>query len=317
MATFDHETVLLNEAVEQLNVNADGDYVDCTLGGGGHSSKIRSELTTGRLFAFDQDQTAIDYNASQFADDIQDGRVVLIHANFRKIQAELAARNVTGVDGILYDLGVSSPQFDDASRGFSYRYNAPLDMRMDQNAKLTAQDVVNDWSYQDLVRIFYRYGEERFAKQIARKIEQYRKDKRIETTEELVELIKAGIPAAARRHGGHPAKKVFQAIRIAVNDELGALEASLEQALSLLNPGGRISVITFQSLEDRLVKTMFKEKSSLPELPAGLPVVPENLKPDFTLITRKPILPTEAEMTENHRAHSAKLRVVEKNRTIR
>ncbi|WP_288528935.1 16S rRNA (cytosine(1402)-N(4))-methyltransferase RsmH [uncultured Secundilactobacillus sp.] len=317
MATFNHETVLLNEAVNELKITGSGDYVDCTLGGGGHSSKISSKLTTGRLFAFDQDQTAIDFNANRFAKEIQVGSVILIHANFRNIQGELAARHVTGVDGIVYDLGVSSPQFDDASRGFSYRYDAPLDMRMDQTATLTAQDVVNDWSYQDLVRIFYRYGEERFAKQIARKIEQYRKTKRIETTEQLVDIIKEGIPAAARRHGGHPAKKVFQAIRIAVNDELGALETSLEQALSLLNPGGRISVITFQSLEDRLVKSMFKEKSSLPELPPGLPVVPDELQPDFKLVTRKPIVPGEAEMAENHRAHSAKLRVIEKSRTIR
>ena len=317
MATFNHETVLLNEAVNELKITGSGDYVDCTLGGGGHSSKISSKLTTGRLFAFDQDQTAIDFNANRFAKEIQAGSVILIHANFRNIQGELAARHVTGVDGIVYDLGVSSPQFDDASRGFSYRYDAPLDMRMDQTATLTAQDVVNDWSYQDLVRIFYRYGEERFAKPISRKIEQYRKTKRIETTEQLVDIIKEGIPAAARRHGGHPAKKVFQAIRIAVNDELGALETSLEQALSLLNPGGRISVITFQSLEDRLVKSMFKEKSSLPELPPGLPVVPDELQPDFKLVTRKPIVPSEAEMAENHRAHSAKLRVIEKSRTIR
>lgn len=312
MATFHHLTVLLNEAVEALQIKPDGIYVDCTLGGGGHTGEILKQLTTGRLYAFDQDQTAIDYNTEQRAEAIADQRLVLIHANFRAIKSELAARGVTGVDGIVYDLGVSSPQFDDAQRGFSYRYDAPLDMRMDQTASLTAREVVNDWSYQDLVRIFYRYGEEKFSKQIARKIESQRQVAPIETTEQLVEIIKAGIPAAARRHGGHPAKKVFQAIRIAVNDELSALEDSLEQALTLLNPGGRISVITFQSLEDRLVKTMFKEQSSLPELPAGLPVVPVELQPDFKLVTRKPILPNEEELAENHRAHSAKLRVIEK-----
>ncbi|GAA3616206.1 16S rRNA (cytosine(1402)-N(4))-methyltransferase RsmH [Secundilactobacillus similis] len=312
MATFHHLTVLLNEAVEALQIKPDGIYVDCTLGGGGHTGEILKRLTTGRLYAFDQDQTAIDYNTEQRADAIADQRLVLIHANFRAIKSELAARGVTGVDGIVYDLGVSSPQFDDAQRGFSYRYDAPLDMRMDQTASLTAREVVNDWSYQDLVRIFYRYGEEKFSKQIARKIESQRQVAPIETTEQLVEVIKDGIPAAARRHGGHPAKKVFQAIRIAVNDELSALEDSLEQALTLLNPGGRISVITFQSLEDRLVKTMFKEQSSLPELPAGLPVVPAELQPDFKLVTRKPILPNEEELAENHRAHSAKLRVIEK-----
>lgn len=312
MATFHHLTVLLNEAVEALQIKPDGIYVDCTLGGGGHTGEILKRLTTGRLYAFDQDQTAIDYNTEQRADAIADQRLVLIHANFRAIKSELAARGVTGVDGIVYDLGVSSPQFDDAQRGFSYRYDAPLDMRMDQTASLTAREVVNDWSYRDLVRIFYRYGEEKFSKQIARKIESQRQVAPIETTEQLVEVIKDGIPAAARRHGGHPAKKVFQAIRIAVNDELSALEDSLEQALTLLNPGGRISVITFQSLEDRLVKTMFKEQSSLPELPAGLPVVPAELQPDFKLVTRKPILPNEEELAENHRAHSAKLRVIEK-----
>ena len=312
MATFHHRTVLLNEAVEALQIKPDGIYVDCTLGGGGHTGEILKRLTTGRLYAFDQDQTAIDYNTEQRAEAIADQRLVLIHANFRAIKSELADRGVTGVDGIVYDLGVSSPQFDDAQRGFSYRYDAPLDMRMDQTAPLTARDVVNDWSYQDLVRIFYRYGEEKFSKQIARKIESQRQVAPIETTEQLVEIIKDGIPAAARRHGGHPAKKVFQAIRIAVNDELSALEDSLEQALTLLNPGGRISVITFQSLEDRLVKTMFKEQSSLPELPAGLPVVPEELQPDFKLVTRKPILPNDDELAENHRTHSAKLRVIEK-----
>lgn len=311
MAEFHHRTVLLNEAVRELNVQPDGTYVDCTLGGGGHTHKILTELTTGHLYSFDQDQTAIDFNQEQLAQDIQANRLTLIHANFRDLKKALAEQQVDRVDGILYDLGVSSPQFDDADRGFSYRYDAPLDMRMDQSASLTAQTVVNEWPYQDLVRIFYRYGEEKFAKSIARRIETVRAEKPIETTGELVELIKEAIPAKARRHGGHPAKKVFQAIRIAVNDELSALEASLEQALTLLNPGGRICVITFQSLEDRLVKTMFKEKSSLPDLPAGLPVVPDNLQPDFKLITRKPILPAEDELAENHRAHSAKLRVIE------
>ncbi|NYA64134.1 16S rRNA (cytosine(1402)-N(4))-methyltransferase RsmH, partial [Lactobacillus salivarius] len=221
-------------------------------------------------------------------------------------------RNILGVDGILYDLGVSSPQFDNADRGFSYNYDAPLDMRMDQSQSLTARDVVNDWSYEQLVRIFFRYGEEKFAKSIARRIEKVRQQTPIETTGQLVDLIKEAIPAKARRKGGHPAKKTFQAIRIAVNDELGALEESLEQALDLLNPGGRISVITFQSLEDRLVKVMFKQKTSLPELPPGLPVIPDSQKVEYKLITRKPIVPSEDEITHNNRAHSAKLRIIEK-----
>ena len=189
-------------------------------------------------------------------------------------------------------MGVSSPQFDNADRGFSYNYDAPLDMRMDQSQSLTARDVVNDWSYEQLVRIFFRYGEEKFAKSIARRIEKVRQQTPIETTGQLVDLIKEAIPAKARRKGGHPAKKTFQAIRIAVNDELGALEESLEQALDLLNPGGRISVITFQSLEDRLVKVMFKQKTSLPELPPGLPVIPDSPKVEYKLITRKPIVPS-------------------------
>lgn len=312
MSEFQHTTVLLNEAVKGLNVNPEGHYVDCTLGGGGHTRKILGELTHGHLYSFDQDQTAIDYNAKTSAEDIQANRLTLIHDNFRHLKTALADQGVTQVDGVLYDLGVSSPQFDDAQRGFSYRYDAPLDMRMDQSAPLTAKDVVNDWTYQELVRIFYRYGEEKFSKQIARRIEAKRADKPIETTGELVEIIKEAIPAAARRHGGHPAKKVFQAIRIAVNDELSALETSLEQALALLAPGGRVSVITFQSLEDRLVKTMFKEVSSLPELPAGLPVIPDNLQPKYQLVTRKPILPAADELEENHRAHSAKLRIIER-----
>ncbi|MTV82920.1 16S rRNA (cytosine(1402)-N(4))-methyltransferase RsmH [Secundilactobacillus folii] len=312
MAEFHHRTVLLNEAVHALNVHQSGAYVDCTLGGGGHTHRILTELTTGHLYSFDQDETAIEYNQEQLGTDIAAGRLTLIHENFRQLKSALADQQVKHVDGILYDLGVSSPQFDDAERGFSYRYDAPLDMRMDQSAPLTAKTVVNEWPYQELVRIFYRYGEEKFAKSIARRIETHREKTPINTTGELVDVIKEAIPAAARRHGGHPAKKVFQAIRIAVNDELSALESSLEQAFTLLNPGGRICVITFQSLEDRLVKTMFKEHSSLPELPPGLPVVPDNLQPDFKLVTRKPILPADDELEENHRAHSAKLRVIER-----
>ncbi|WP_418524278.1 16S rRNA (cytosine(1402)-N(4))-methyltransferase RsmH, partial [Limosilactobacillus oris] len=260
-----------------------------------------------------QDETAIDYNRDRLKDALAAGKLTLIEDNFRHLQKDLAAQGVHKVDGVLYDLGVSSPQFDDAQRGFSYQLDAPLDMRMNQGQSLSAMEVVNEWPYERLVRILYRYGEERFAKQIARKIEQRRQREPIRTTFELVDVIKEAIPAAARRHGGHPAKKSFQAIRIAVNDELGALEESLEQALAMLAVGGRISVITFQSLEDRLVKTMFKEKSSISDdLPQGLPVIPEGMSPDFKLINRKPILPGTQELAENHRAHSAKLRIIEK-----
>ncbi|MBM7698414.1 16S rRNA (cytosine(1402)-N(4))-methyltransferase RsmH [Kurthia huakuii] len=308
---FNHTTVLLKETVDGLNIRPDGIYVDCTLGGAGHSEYLVSQLSDeGRLICFDQDQIAIDNAKERLAPYLD--RVTFVHANFRFIQQELLALGITKVDGILYDLGVSSPQLDVAERGFSYHQDAPLDMRMDQTAELTAFHVVNDWDYSDLVRIFYRYGEEKFSKQIARKIEEARANAPIETTSELVELIKNGIPAAARRKGGHPAKRVFQAIRIAVNDELGAAEDSLQQALDLIDVGGRVSVITFHSLEDRLCKTLFKEKSSLPDLPPGLPVIPEHLQPDFKLVTRKPILPSDEELEANNRSRSAKLRIIER-----
>ena len=313
MTEFEHVTVLLNEAVDNLNIKADGIYVDCTLGGGGHSRKILEQLgPNGHLYAFDQDQTALDYNQENLRDWLVAKKLTLIKSNFQQLKQKLAEHGVSHVDGVLYDLGVSSPQFDVAERGFSYRQDAILDMRMDQSQVLTARKIVNEWSYGELVRIFTRYGEEKFAKSIARQIERKRQEEEIQTTGQLVELIKAGIPAKARRKGGHPAKKVFQALRIAVNNELGVLEDSLGQALSLLNPHGRISVITFQSLEDRLVKTMFKEKTSLPELPRGLPVIPSELELEYRLVNRKPITPSQAELEANHRAHSAKLRVIEK-----
>ena len=311
MAEFKHVTVLLKEAVAGLNVQPTGTYVDATLGGGGHTQAILQQLVDGHLYSFDQDQTAINYNKEHLKTAIEQQKLTLIEDNFRNLKAELDSYNVKHVNGILYDLGVSSPQFDDAKRGFSYQHDAPLDMRMNQEQKLSAMEVVNEWSHERLVKILYRYGEEKFAKSIARKIEQRRKIAPIKTTFELVDVIKEGIPAAARRHGGHPAKKSFQAIRIAVNDELGALEESLEQALDLLDVGGRISVITFQSLEDRLVKIMFREKTSLSgDVPQGLPVIPAGMEPNFKLINKKPIVASEEELAVNHRAHSAKLRII-------
>lgn len=314
MTEFNHVTVLLNEAIDNLNVKPDGTYVDATLGGGGHSQLLASHLTTGKLWSFDQDITAINYNKEHLATELSEGKVAFVQNNFRNLRDALAEVGVTEIDGIVYDLGVSSPQFDDGQRGFSYNYDAPLDMRMNQSQELTARTVVNEWDFHDLLRILSRYGEEKFAKQIARAIERQREVKPIETTFELVEVIKSAIPAAARRTGGHPAKRSFQAIRIAVNDELGVVEESLAQALDMLKVGGRISVITFHSLEDRLVKTMFKEKTAVPELPAGLPIIPDEMQPDYKLVTRKPILPSEEEMANNHRAHSAKLRVIERLR---
>ncbi|USS86387.1 16S rRNA (cytosine(1402)-N(4))-methyltransferase RsmH [Fructilactobacillus cliffordii] len=312
MTEFKHETVLLHEAVAGLNVQPAGVYVDCTLGGGGHSALILSHLTTGHLYAFDQDQTAIAYNESHLRPYLQKQEVTFIHDNFRNLKLDLATQGVRDVDGIVYDLGVSSPQFDDAERGFSYQRDARLDMRMDQRQSLDAYQVVNQWPYEDLVRIFFRYGEEKFSKQIARKIERERQQQPIETTTQLAELVKSAIPAAARRHGGNPSKRVFQAVRIAVNDELGALEESLEQALTLLKPRGRLAVITFQSLEERLVKRIFKEQTTIPDLPPNLPVIPAELEPHFRIVAKKPIRPSTAEQTENHRSHSAKLRIIER-----
>ncbi|WP_349551044.1 16S rRNA (cytosine(1402)-N(4))-methyltransferase RsmH [Leuconostoc pseudomesenteroides] len=306
--TFEHVTVLLHEAIELLDIKPDGIYVDATLGGGGHTGEILKQLTTGKLYSFDQDDTAIQYNMNRYADDIATGKLVLIHQNFRTLTSALAAQNVQNVDGVVYDLGVSSVQFDDGQRGFSYNYDAELDMRMDQRQTLTAKTIVNEWSFNELLRVLSRYGEDRFPKQIARKIEQHRENGPINTTFELVDIIKEAIPAPARRKGGHPAKRTFQALRIAVNDELGALEDSLTQALDLIDHNGRISVITFQSLEDRLVKQMFREKTSTPELPAGLPVLPGQFEAEYDALTRKPILPSAAEMSTNHRSESAKLR---------
>ncbi|MFE8695285.1 16S rRNA (cytosine(1402)-N(4))-methyltransferase RsmH [Cytobacillus sp. FJAT-53684] len=308
---FKHTTVLLKETVDGLNIHPDGIYVDCTLGGAGHSELILSRLSEkGKLYAFDQDDTAIAFAKEKLAK--YGDRITFIKSNFQFLQEELEELGVTQVDGVLYDLGVSSPQLDTPERGFSYHSDAPLDMRMDTDAEISAYDVVNHWSYSDLIKIFFQYGEEKFSKQIARKIEAAREIAPIETTNELVELIKDAIPAPARRKGGHPAKRIFQAIRIAVNDELGVFEKSLQQAIDLLKPGGRISVITFHSLEDRICKVAFKKASETPNLPHGLPVIPDEYKPILKLITRKPTLPTEEELELNNRARSAKLRVAER-----
>jgi 16S rRNA (cytosine1402-N4)-methyltransferase len=308
---FEHTTVLLNEAVEGLDIKPEGIYVDCTLGGAGHSSLILSRLgEKGMLYAFDQDETAI-ANAKKKLTDFGD-QLTIIKSNFLYLKDELRKLGIEKVDGILYDLGVSSPQLDTPERGFSYHHDAPLDMRMDNEASVSAYDVINHWSYEALVKIFFRYGEEKFSKQIARKIEASRASKPIETTFELVELIKEAIPAPARRKGGHPAKRIFQAVRIAVNDELAVFEQSLNQAIELLNPGGRISVITFHSLEDRICKVTLKKASETPDLPHGLPIIPDAYKPILKLIVRKPILPSEEELEANNRARSAKLRIAEK-----
>ncbi|MCJ7839545.1 16S rRNA (cytosine(1402)-N(4))-methyltransferase RsmH [Lederbergia sp. NSJ-179] len=308
---FKHTTVLLNEASEGLNIHSDGIYVDCTLGGGGHAQKILSQLSKkGRLIAFDQDETAIAHVKKTLAH--EKDKLTIIQNNFVHLREELEQHGVHKVDGILYDLGVSSPQLDDPERGFSYHQDAPLDMRMNLSGSVSAYTIVNEWPYEDLVKIFFQYGEEKFSKQIARKIEAARVEAPIETTGQLVDLIKEGIPAPARRKGGHPAKRIFQAIRIAVNDELHAFESSLHQAIQLLNPGGRLCVITFHSLEDRICKNVFKTSSEGPPLPPGMPAIPKGYEPLLKLVRRKPITPSEAEVDTNNRARSAKLRIAEK-----
>lgn len=309
---FEHYSVLKSETIKQLHIQSDGIYVDCTLGGGGHAEEIASRLERGRLIAFDQDIHAL--NAARKRLQPYEDKITFVHANFRQLEEKLAELNIDHVDGILYDLGVSSPQLDVADRGFSYHNDAPLDMRMNQSSELSAWHVVNEWAYEDLVRIFFRYGEEKFSKQIARKIENARKETAIETTDQLVELVKEGIPAPARRKGGHPAKRIFQAIRIAVNDELGAFQDTLHQAARVVSVEGRIAVITFHSLEDRLCKQAFKKWSTNPPLPKNIPMIPEEKQPPFKLVTRKPIIANDEELDDNRRSRSAKLRVVEKKK---
>ncbi|MDC0825102.1 16S rRNA (cytosine(1402)-N(4))-methyltransferase RsmH [Lactococcus petauri] len=310
---FKHDTVMLHETVDMLEVKPDGIYVDATLGGAGHSEYLLSKLTTGHLYAFDQDDTAHENAKVRLKAALAENKVTLIKSNFRYLRSSLADLGVTKIDGILYDLGVSSPQFDDSQRGFSYKKEARLDMRMDQSQALSAYEVVNDYPYEDLVRIFYRYGEEKFSKQIARKIEQARKLQPIEMTTELADIIKSALPQKELKKKGHPAKRIFQAIRIEVNDELGVAEESIEEAIDLLNVSGRISVITFHSLEDRLTKTIFKEYSTV-DVPKGLPMIPKDMEAKLKLVNRKPVLASEEELAFNNRAHSAKLRVAEKQK---
>ena len=303
---MEHITVLLNEAIEYLDIKEDGIYVDCTLGGGGHSSLILSKLKNGHLYSFNQDDYAI--NIAKERLDKVSKNYTIIKSNFVNIKEELEKLGVTKVDGVLYDLGVSSFQFDDASRGFSYNSEARLDMRMNKDQKNSAYEVVNEYSYNDLVRIFYMYGEDPFSKQIAKKIVENRP---IETTLDLVEVIKKALPQKVLNSKGHPAKRIFQALRIEVNDELKVFEKSLKDAINLLNKDGRIVVISFHSLEDRICKTIFKEESTI-NIPKNVPII-NNQKPNLELITKHPITPSDIELENNNRAHSAKMRVVKKN----
>lgn len=310
MSEFHHVSVLLQECLEGLNIRPEGIYVDGTLGGAGHSSRIAQRLTTGRLIGIDRDPVAL-AAAGERLKPWKD-RVTLVHSNFCEIKQVLSDLQIPGVDGILLDLGVSSPQLDDGQRGFSYMADAPLDMRMDGEDALTAREVVNTWPQEELKRILYTYGEERYAPQIASAICRRREEAPIETTLELVDIIRSAMPAAALREKQHPAKRSFQAIRIAVNDELGSVEKVMADAIPLLNPGGRLAVITFHSLEDRIVKNAMAEAAKGCTCPPNFPVCVCGKKPQVKLISRKPIVSGAAELAENPRARSAKLRVCEK-----
>jgi 16S rRNA (cytosine1402-N4)-methyltransferase len=310
MSAFHHVSVLLEECIEGLAIKPDGIYVDGTLGGAGHSSRIAAQLTTGRLIGIDRDPVALRAAGERlqpYAD-----RVTLVHSNFCEIKQVLQDLNIEGVDGILLDLGVSSPQLDDGARGFSYMADAPLDMRMNSEDTLSAHTVVNTWPQEELKRILYTYGEERYAPQIAAAICRRRQEAPIETTLELVDLIRSAMPAAALREKQHPAKRSFQAIRIAVNDELGSVEKVMRDAIPALNPGGRLAIITFHSLEDRIVKVGMADAAKGCTCPPNFPVCVCGNKPKVKIISRKPITSTDEELERNPRARSAKLRVCEK-----
>lgn len=310
---FKHKSVLLNETIENLNIKPDGIYVDGTLGGAGHSNEICRQLSTkGSLIGIDQDEAAIEA-ASKRLEEFQD-RVTIIRSNYCNMKKELNRKGIFSVDGIVLDLGVSSYQLDNAERGFTYREDVPLDMRMDQRGSRTARDIVNEYSEQELFRVIRDYGEDKFAKNIAKHICTARAVKPIETTGELTEIIKQSIPMKIRATGGHPAKKTFQAIRIELNQELEVLKNSLDDMIELLNDEGRICIITFHSLEDRIVKTIFKRNENPCTCPSNFPVCVCGKKSKGKVITRKPILPSEEELEENTRSKSAKLRVFERIR---
>lgn len=308
---MEHYSVLLEESISQLNIRKNGIYVDGTLGRAGHSSEILKRIENGHLYAFDKDQEAIDKSIPRL--EAVGTNFTIIHSDFQNMRQELEQRQIYGIDGLILDLGVSSPQFDEAERGFSYRFEARLDMRMDTSQTLDAYEVVNSYSFHDLMRIFRDYGEEKFAKQIARNIEKERMEKPIETTFELVEIIKKSLPAKVLNSKGHPAKKVFQAIRIEVNNELSGLKKVLDEMIPFMNVGGRICVITFHSLEDRIVKDIFNSYAKADKVDKRIPVLPQDIneKP-YRLVSRKPIVANEKELTENKRSHSAKLRVIER-----
>ncbi len=310
MSELTHRPVLLDECIEALNIRPQGVYLDGTLGRAGHSREIAKRLTTGRLVCMDRDQAALDAAQERLADFRE--KVTLVHSNFDQVDEILDKLSLAGADGMLFDLGVSSPQLDDGERGFSYMVDAPLDMRMDRSGGITAGDVVNTWPQEELRRILFQYGEERYAPQIAAAIARRRRERPVATTLELVEIIKGAMPAKALKEKQHPAKRSFQAVRIAVNDELASVERMLQRAVPRLNRGGRLAVITFHSLEDRIVKTGLAEFARGCVCPPDFPVCVCGRTPDVKLVNRKPVLPSQRELEENPRARSAKLRVAEK-----
>ncbi len=304
-----HYSVMLSESIEGLNIKEDGIYVDATLGYGGHSSEILKKLTKGHLYSFDQDQEAINDSKKRLLE--IGNNFTIIYSNFVNMKEKLKEQGITKVDGILFDLGLSSPQIDNKDRGFTFMTDAPLDMRMDTSKELTAAKIVNTYSIEELANIFFIYGEEKMSKIIAKKIVSERLNREIKTTKELVKIIESAV-GAKYFNKNHPERQIFQAIRIEVNGELDVLKKVLPDAISLLNKGGRISVITFHSLEDRIVKQIFKKDSDIDDLVKGLPVIPKEFQPKLKLINKKPILPSEKELNENSRSRSAKLRIVER-----
>ena len=304
-----HYSVLLEESISLLNLTEESIIVDCTLGYGGHSSNILTRIKRGYLFAFDQDSEAIRHSTERLK--AIGTNFTIIKSNFVNLKEELEKRNVKEVNGFIFDLGVSSPQLDEKERGFSYHEDARLDMRMDQDNPLSAYEVVNNYTKEQLTDIFFKYGEDKFARNIAKKIVEYREEKPIETTLELVEIIKSAVPMKFRKDK-HPARQIFQAIRIEVNHELDVIEPALEQALSMLKVGGRVVVITFHSLEDRIVKNFFKEKCAIDQMLQGMPNIPDEYLPDYKLVNTKAIIPNDKELSENTRSRSAKLRVIER-----
>lgn len=304
-----HYSVLKNEVIEGLNINPEGIYVDATLGYGGHSEEILKRLRRGFLFAFDQDEDAICFGQQRLSKVSDNFKI--IYSNFSNLKEKLNEEKITKVDGILFDLGLSSPQIDEIKRGFTFMHDAPLDMRMDKNNEISAREVINNYKIEDLINIFFVYGEEKFSKSIAKNIVKERENKEITSTKELVEIIKYSVPLKYYLKN-HPERQIFQAIRIEVNNELNVLKDALKDAINLLNPKGRICVITFHSLEDRIVKHIFKKESEINDLVKGLPVIPKEYEPLIKLINKKPILPTDDELKENTRSKSAKLRIIER-----